>query len=179
MNTKHRLRRMLIERRLDTSSQRRLEVKEQILHELLPRLEPFSLILSFASKEEEIDLWPLNAQLAKEKRLLLPKVMPRKRLSPFKVCNLSLDLEETRWRVKEPVITRCEEIPIEKVSCVLVPGLGFDQKKHRIGYGIGYYDRFLQKMGVPLYGIGFKEQFLRDLIPIESHDVPLTDVFLF
>jgi len=179
MNRKHELRRLLIERRLDISPKRRNEAREQLLQKLLPRLESFNHVLSFASKEEEIDLWPLNAELAKEKRLFLTKVVDSV-LIPFQVMDLDKDLEETgRWKIKEPISDRCITLDIKKIDCVLVPGLGFDKHHHRIGYGMGHFDRFLSGISCQTYGIGFKEQFMTDPIPIEAHDVPLTEVFVF
>ena len=179
MNRKHELRRLLIERRLAISSHRRNEARKGVLQELLPQLDAFQSILSFASKEEEIDLWPLNAHLAKEKRLHLTKVI-HATLIPFHVADLALDLEETRrWRLKEPVPARCQASQIEKIDCILVPGLGFDKHHHRLGYGLGHFDRFLASVSCPTYGIGFKEQFLQEPIPIESHDVPLKEIYLF
>lgn len=61
----------------------------------------------------------------------------------------------------------------ELFDVIIVPMLGFDESLHRIGYGAGYYDKFLasqpeaKKIGV-CFEIGKV-----DLVPIESHDVPL------
>ena len=179
MSIKHRLRRHLIEVRLALPLSRRKEAKEKVLADLLPRLEKFSLILSFASKEEEINLWPLNKELAKEKRLLLPRV-ENESLIPLKVEDFESDLQETTFlKVKEPLPQKCQLIPLDQIDCVLVPGLGFDKQRHRIGYGLGHFDRFLSKLSCPFLGIGFKEQLVNESLPVEEHDVSLTEVFLF
>lgn len=179
MNPKHELRRQLIERRLQISPLRRNEARTFVVEQLLPKLEGFDCILSFASKEEEIDLWPLNEILAKEKRLYLTRV-EEESLSIFQVTDIELDLAETgRWKLKEPIPTRCKPISPEEVHCVLVPGLGFDAEHHRIGYGMGHFDRFLPQVSCPTYGVGFQEQFLETALPIEKHDISLTKIFLF
>ena len=180
MSRKHKLRRELIEKRLILPSFRKEEAKKLLFLELQKYLEKFSLVLSFASKEEEIDLWPLNTFLATQKKLVLTKVSSKKHLVCYQVIDIKRDLVfNSRWNVKEPIVERCHLILPHQIECVLVPGLGFDKNHHRLGYGVGYYDRFLKKVSCPTYGIGFKEQLLLEPIPIERHDVSLSDVFLF
>jgi len=57
---------------------------------------------------------------------------------------------------------------------VIVPGIAFDKKGYRIGYGHGYYDRFLKilKKDVKKIGLAFEIQVV-DEIPEEEHDVPV------
>ena len=179
MNPKQELRRQLIERRLEISPHRRNEAREEVMKKLFPKLAKFNCVLSFASKEEEIDLWPLNEALAKDKRLCLTKV-EGEHLNVFQVFDIELDLAATgRWQLKEPVPSRCNPMDPKKVDCVLVPGLGFDKSHHRIGYGMGHFDRFLPQVSCPTYGIGFREQFLETPLPVEKHDILLTEVFYF
>jgi 5-formyltetrahydrofolate cyclo-ligase len=62
---------------------------------------------------------------------------------------------------------------------ILVPALAFDQHKHRIGYGRGYYDQLITKFpSIPSWGIGFREQ-LVDTLPRDPWDQPLTALHLF
>ena len=179
MNPKLELRRQLIERRLQISPQRRNAARAAMMEQLLPKLEGFKRILSFASKDEEIDLWPLNEALAQEKRLFLTKV-ENESLSIFQVIDLELDLAETgRWKLKEPIPSRCKKVVPNEIDCVLVPGLGFDAECHRIGYGMGHFDRFLPQVSCPTYGVGFQEQRLETPLPVEKHDISLTKVFYF
>jgi len=53
---------------------------------------------------------------------------------------------------------------------VLVPGLAFDRHGHRLGRGGGFYDRWLEKTGLPTIGLCFSCQ-LVDAIPCEPHDI--------
>jgi 5-formyltetrahydrofolate cyclo-ligase len=68
-------------------------------------------------------------------------------------------------------------------DCVIVPLLGFDANRHRLGYGRGYYDRFLGSFygntsSKPLYvGLAFAEtQYVAEGLPIETTDVPLDGI---
>jgi 5-formyltetrahydrofolate cyclo-ligase len=58
-------------------------------------------------------------------------------------------------------------------DAVIVPMLGFDSKKHRIGYGGGYYDKFLaHQTHAQKIGVSFEAGKL-DHIPVKPHDIPL------
>ena len=143
-------------------------------------LSGFSTILSFASKEKEINLWPLNETLAKEGRLSLPKMVEGSKITPFHIDNLDKQLVlHSKWKVLEPNSEHCKEVSIDKIDCILVPGIAFDRGHGRLGYGKGFYDRFLTQFSCPLIGVGFKEQLLETPFPHEKHDIPLTDIFLF
>lgn len=152
------------------SSERRTQASAALFAHLSPMLAPFGYVLSFASFAEEIDLSAVNAQLATHERLLLPKINGDD-LAIYIVTALDQQLG-------------CETIDLKKIDCILVPGLGFDHAKNRLGRGKGYYDRFLQKLSDkdlnPLrIGIGFKEQLSQDLLPVEAHDFPVDELLLF
>jgi 5-formyltetrahydrofolate cyclo-ligase len=70
------------------------------------------------------------------------------------------------------------EVPVAKIDVVFVPLLAFDRAGHRIGYGKGFYDRFLMqcKKETLKVGLSFFEP-LKDHLEVEDHDIPL-DVVL-
>jgi 5-formyltetrahydrofolate cyclo-ligase len=51
------------------------------------------------------------------------------------------ELEQNRWNIHEP--SHDESVEAELIDMVLTPGLAYDRSGHRIGYGKGFYDRFL------------------------------------
>jgi 5-formyltetrahydrofolate cyclo-ligase len=65
-------------------------------------------------------------------------------------------------------------VPPAEIDCVLVPGVGFDPEGNRLGYGAGYYDRFLNELpATTVYGgMAFHLQMVSH-IPSLSHDVPM------
>lgn len=117
----------------------------------LEALKDRGTILSFSPMGSEIDLTLLNDYLKSKGRL---------HLVPYKI---------------DALIT----VPIESIDVILVPALGFDNRKHRIGYGKGYYDRFLKDVQIPTIGVGFKEQLYESSLPIEEWDVPVSELLLF
>jgi len=139
----------------------------------------YSLVLSFASFGSEIDLWPLNNELAKREALVLPTVIDNA-LHLFQVTDIQTQLRRNRWGILEPIPSLCQSISPSAISIALVPGLGFDKNKHRLGYGKGYYDRLLSMMEPCLtHGIGFSSQLLLVSLPVEEHDLPLSYISLY
>ncbi len=135
-------------------------------------------ILSFASLPEEIDTLKLNTALAFTGRLLLPKIADDT-LKIYRVSDLDAQLRQNHFGLFEPIPSQCQEVSKEEVDIVLVPALGFDKTGHRLGFGKGYYDRFLASIpNCPTIGIGFKEQEVEKL-PVEETDFPLTSITLF
>ena len=57
------------------------------------------------------------------------------------------DLAPRTFGVLEPLVERCQKWSDDQNSICLVPGLAFDRHGFRLGYGKGYYDRFLSQMG--------------------------------
>ena len=180
MSSRREIREKYIAIRKTLSNERRLEASLSAQCFLLKIIAPFSRILSFSSKKEEINLWSFNQQIAQEGRLLLPRIMSSSEFVPFQVnqCDRELVLH-SRWKILEPDPWLCKEVSKEEIDCVLVPGLAFDSKKGRLGYGKGFYDRFLCKLSCLSIGIGFKEQWLKSPFPHQRHDILLKKIYLF
>ncbi|NGX62711.1 MAG: 5-formyltetrahydrofolate cyclo-ligase [Candidatus Anoxychlamydiales bacterium] len=138
----------------------------------------FSNILSFASKPKEINLWLLNKKLALENRLFLPKVKSDD-LEVYEVTDLDNQLIKGRFNILEPDPNKCKKIEAKNISCVLVPAIVFDKNNNRLGYGRGYYDKFLSNLKCPILGIGFLEQLFDKKLPVQEHDIKLNHLLLF
>lgn len=62
--------------------------------------------------------------------------------------------------------------PVDRMDLLVVPGVAFDKKGYRLGYGKGYYDKFLAKKKVVSIGLGYSFQLL-DNLPKDMHDKKL------
>ncbi|MCA9776446.1 MAG: 5-formyltetrahydrofolate cyclo-ligase [Candidatus Eremiobacteraeota bacterium] len=83
-------------------------------------------------------------------------------------------LEKNSWGILEPQATAPRLEPTE-FDMVLVPMLAFDKSGFRLGYGGGYYDKFLAQVRSDclLAGVCFELGRLPKDLPVSSHDVPL------
>ncbi|MCP5505483.1 MAG: 5-formyltetrahydrofolate cyclo-ligase [Chlamydiales bacterium] len=180
MDSKEILREHYRKIRKEITEERREEARDEAAKKLYERIGEAKRVLSFASKEEEIDLWPLNDKLAKENRLLLPHLGTDANIAPYLVAELDTQLiMQEKWHVLEPDPKRCPRVAVEEVEIIIVPGLAFDRGHGRLGYGKGHYDRFLMHLSCLLIGVGFKEQLLEEPFLHEKHDIPLTEIYLF
>ncbi len=77
------------------------------------------------------------------------------------------------YGIREPN-SNSAEVNIDNIAISILPGLGFSKKMQRLGYGGGYYDKFLSqtKKDIKKIGICFSEQIMEE-IPSEKHDVKL------
>jgi len=83
--------------------------------------------------------------LARGKKLVLPRVERGSRaLRLFAVTNPEQQLEAGVWGILQPRADLCQEVPSPEIAFVLVPGVAFTARCERLGYGGGFYDRFIR-----------------------------------
>ena len=112
------------------------------------------------------------------KKVFVPIVdMNHRRLDISEVPNLDIEFEEKRFGIREPGLSHLNICSPNILDLVLVPGLAFDRKGGRIGYGAGYYDKFLEEVldHVVRVGVAFDFQVL-DSIPQTAFDVPVQKI---
>lgn len=124
------------------------------------------------SKQKEIDTqYILSILQGRDKHVLVPKMFADGTLKHYLLTDAT-EFRANAWQIPEPV----EGIEIEpyKIDVVFVPLLAFDLKGNRVGYGKGFYDRFLSECREDVIKIGLSlfeaETSIED---IGSHDVPL------
>lgn len=87
----------------------------------------------------------------------------------FYLVNSPEDLKRGMFGILEPDTDKCSKITDFSSALCLVPGLCFDLKGYRLGYGKGYYDRFLEKFTIKTAGLCYNE-LVQNLLPIDEHD---------
>ena len=131
----------------------------------------FHLFLTLEDQNEVDTALILTLLQGKDKEVVVPKIADAEQLQHF------LLTDQTRFQknalgIPEPVSGI--EIEASKIDVVFVPLLAFDNKGHRVGYGKGYYDRFLATCRPNCIKVGLsffeKEQ---DSFIIEPTDIPL------
>jgi len=144
------LRRELLARRAELSRTEVESKSEIIAARVLQSWEyqQASGVLLYASFDHEVrtDLM-MAATLRHGKRLLLPRVNPQTRwLDLYFVEDPAQQLAPGTWEIPEPAPGLCARAELEDVDCVIAPGVAFDIRGGRLGYGGGYYDRLLNAL---------------------------------
>lgn len=130
----------------------------------VPEFATAECVMAFVGMRSEPDTDPLFARLAAEGRRL---VLPRVEEGRLAVVSADGPMAASRFGVLEP---QGPALDASVVGFVVVPGLAFTADGRRLGYGAGFYDRFLPTVEAPNAGVCFAEQLLDDL-PTEPHDV--------
>ena len=110
-------------------------------------------VFTYVSKELEVDTFAIiRAAWANGKKVAVPKCVSNNQLDFYYIESMD-DLEEGTFGVKEPIAERCQKVTDLSKGLCIVPGLSFDAEGYRLGYGKGYYDRFLSKFGGDTVGL--------------------------
>ena len=136
--------------REDLSEEEKLRLDSEIQSRLLSLREysQADTVFTYISKELEVDtLASVQAAWANQKRVAVPRCIPGTRDMEFYYIRSWQDLERASFGVMEPIVQRCERVEDESRGFCLVPGFSFDVQGFRLGYGGGYYDRFLSRFG--------------------------------
>lgn len=164
------LRAMLPERR---RTEQVLRIAERAL--AMPELCEANAVLAYGANEEEVDPQPIvDALRARGVRIAYPRIISGNGLSIHWVDTEDDQLCERAMGVREPIEERCEQATPEELDVVLVPGIAFGRDGYRIGFGAGYFDRFLPTAPQAFkIGLAFDEQ-LFDEVPHDlEFDVPV------
>ena len=136
-------------------------------------------ILIYLSKDEEVrtdDL--LQRAFESEKRVCVPVVDPEEdQLQISELPGPDTRFQLGPFGVREPVTKDRHFVPPDQIDLVVAPGVAFDRRGGRIGYGKGYYDRLLRRLGprVPRVALAFDFQVL-DAVPQSGSDIQIDTI---
>lgn len=134
-----------------------------------------SIIHSFLSidKNKEVNTWPLIESLKmKGKQIVISKSSLTTNELTHYLFEDYKQLIENKYDIPEPAYGTL--VSPEILEMVLIPLIVFDRKGHRLGYGAGYYDRFLADCSPQCLKVGLSLTPPLDEIPFaEAHDVPM------
>ncbi|MDV0447487.1 5-formyltetrahydrofolate cyclo-ligase [Methanosarcinaceae archaeon Ag5] len=135
------------------------------------------IVFAYADVKNEVHTMPfLQDCFERNKPVALPKTVGNE-LIFYKISDLD-SLKKGNFGILEPDTSDPELVPVlpDKKTLFVVPGIGFDRLGNRLGYGVGYFDKYLSKNGyMHAVGICFEDQ-LVDKIPTEDTDIRMDSV---
>lgn len=131
-------------------------------------------IISYVSINNEVDTYGIiNKAFSDRKKVAVPKITDKK--MDFYFIKSLRELKKGYFNIPEPINTSNICIPDNINSgkmLMIVPGVAFDINNNRLGYGGGFYDKYLCKYKMNTIAICFKEQIF-DKLPIDEHDIKM------
>lgn len=125
------------------------------------------------SRMPEVDTFQIIRQAWSEgKNVAVPKCDPQSHTMEFFQLRAFHELETVYFGLLEPKPTVTTKLRHELLDLMIVPGLVYNEFGYRIGFGGGYYDRYLAQFHGVTVALAFTEQIAKE-IPIEDHDIPI------
>lgn len=144
------------------------EIKNELFN--LEQYKKSRTVMFFVSFSSEVHTHEMIKASLRNKTVVVPKVMNNE-IEPSLIMDFDNLVPSGKFGILEPI--EAMKIAYKNIDIVLVPGIAFDKEGHRIGYGFGYYDKFLKKVPKAVkIGLCFDFQVV-EKIPHEEHDVPV------
>jgi len=169
---KNQIKESILEKRNSLSKEEIVQRSAQIKNNLFDseQFKKSRIIMFFVSFNSEVHTHDMIRAALKNKIVVVPKV-EQNEIEPSVIIDFDSLISSGKFGILEPI--EIMKIVYKNIGLVLVPGITFDKEGHRIGYGFGYYDKFLHKVPKAVkIGLAFDFQVI-DKIPREQHDVPV------
>lgn len=152
-------------------------IKEKMF--ALPEFKRANTVAFYVAKEDAKEVRTqemIGEALKLGKRVVVPFVVGNE-IEFSEISGLE-DLQPGTFGILEPRTEIRKKVPLEQIEFVVVPGVAFDLKGRRIGYGKGFYDRFLSRLlsarpDACIVALAFEMQLVENIPNQKSVDVPM------
>lgn len=176
---KKRIRKKLLNERKNMREEDVKDLSEKIINKIkkIPVYQTSKTIMIYLSFENEVD----SSELVRDcfengKRVVVPYCIKEdKSIIPTEIKDLNIDLSEAKMGYLQPKKDSLNPVDISDIDLIILPGIAFDRKGYRVGFGAGYYDRFLGIVNfeIPTIGVAYDFQIVDSFIKMESYDIPV------
>ena len=169
------LRKSMMKKLAELREDERKEISRELaLHffetDLWKESETIGIYLSFGNEWNTQNIIEKAWQEGKE--VVIPKTIPDVKEMNFYQIDSFSEVKEGHFGIQEPIIERTIYTDKHAIDLLVVPGLIFSKDGYRIGFGGGYYDRFLTDFIHPTISLVWSEQ-LVDYLPTNQYDLPV------
>jgi len=163
-------------RRVMTADERR-QKNDRIQRNItsLPAYQNAEIIMMYLNYWDEVETTGVAEETLKARKKLIIPFCQGETIIPCQIKNIKDDVQLGTFGIREPGPDYLHPIPPEEIDLILVPGVVFDRQGKRIGFGKGFYDRFLPQLrkDVCIIGLAYDCQ-LVEKIAAEDHDFKMS-----
>ncbi|MBZ5749742.1 MULTISPECIES: 5-formyltetrahydrofolate cyclo-ligase [Metabacillus] len=140
----------------------------------LPEWKIAQTIAVTISTGREVDTTHIIEKAWQEKKnIVVPKCHPEMKTMDFRLITSFNQLERVFFGLLEPKVEETEKVNPNQIELMIVPGIVYDRRGYRIGYGGGYFDRYLPHYKNQTLSLAFSSQIV-DIVPTEAHDIAVS-----
>jgi 5-formyltetrahydrofolate cyclo-ligase len=163
---KEELRRLMLKKRRDILNKEDLSliISNKIIN--LDIYQKAKVIALYNSLKDEVDTKYLISESLKNKIVLLPRIINNKII--FIVINKDTIYTKSNLGIMEPI----GEEYLGNIDLIIVPGIAFDNNLNRLGFGMGYYDKYLNNKDIYKIGLCYSNQII-SLVPNNELDIKM------
>ena len=164
-----------IRENIENKELKSIEIKNKIIAlDEYKKAKVVAIYNNFSTEVSTKDI--INEALENQKIVCLPKIKNGE-MKFYKINSLETDLIKNKFGIKEPIENKENFIDKEMIDIAIIPGLCFDTQNNRLGFGRGYYDKYLENTNIYKVGVGFNEQVLqKSLIPVVETDIKMDKI---
>lgn len=144
------------------------EIKNNLFSEI-NKLNYNSVCIYLSAFKEPDTTEIIDILLKSNKKVCVPVTDKNKKIIYLSLIN-DINLKKGAYNIYEPVKIIYTDYSFPDL--IIIPGIAFDKNKNRIGFGMGYYDKFLNKSRGKKIGLCYDFQLL-DNIPSQKHDIKM------
>jgi phosphoribosylglycinamide formyltransferase-1 len=146
-----------------------IEIMDRFVHH--PKFEPSRCLLLYCAIRGEVHTdGIIRSALSLGKKVALPVTDTESHsLELYEIKGMD-ELKPGAFGIPEPEKRPDRRVQPEEVDIAVVPGVSFDRRGHRLGYGMGYYDSLLKRVRGCKVGLAYDMQIVEH-VPDEPHDV--------
>ncbi|WP_408006771.1 5-formyltetrahydrofolate cyclo-ligase [Pseudalkalibacillus sp. A8] len=164
------------QRKLSGLSKSVKEINEEKIREQLFQLDVWKKATTIGitvSRGNEINTYPIIQEAWEQRKtVVVPKCNSHDHSMDFRKLTSFDQLEIVFFGLKEPIVSKTEIVDPVEIDLLIVPGLLYDPNGYRIGFGGGYFDRYLKRYNGPTISLLHTVQ-LTERVPTESFDQPV------
>ena len=154
-----------IRRKIPNKLNKSLIIKDKVLS----LLDDYQVIGVYSSMDDEVNTDELIKELLKlHKEVVIPKI-EEDGINFYQISSIDDLVVTGKYQIREPIDNKGPKCDIE---AMIIPGICFDMKKNRLGFGKAYFDRYLKDKKIFKIGICFDECLI-DEIPINNWDIKM------
>lgn len=178
MNGKHSLRKII----KDSLSELTRPLYEDYSYKIATRLfddddwKQANVIGITISKRPEVDTYQIIRKAWEQgKQVVVPKCNPKEKKLVFRTLKEFSQLESVFYGLYEPIEDQTAKVEADDIDLLIVPGLAYTKTGYRVGFGGGYYDRFLTAYSGKTLSMAFENQIVEQF-QVETHDLPVSKI---